>query len=322
MERSNAYLRLAGLLAERAQAEYSSGTTPAEVAELLTMAGIEEVDAESLAWGRQVDLSRDAVHALAAAFRLHEEILGCVLQPVSLELIEFTLRRAQTVFCDPDECAYCDQLVDRTWALSEPAENLGDGEEPVDAYDLCLSALEHLATPVAESGEGDDSPSSPSVISDSQLGDVIAVLPETSRLRVYAFALQELAEATSGQPIGDFAAFARLRSDYLTEAGRAALDAIARAPEGEITSEALVAALGLRDGRALGQVLRSCRRAMHILSEDGHPLSEDPIEMRRPRTGERRFRLRPRALAAWRALLHSDDELLVDEPAGARELEG
>jgi DNA-binding transcriptional ArsR family regulator len=298
MDRENAFLRLAGLLSSRVAEEYRLPQHPEAVTEVLEQeARLARGDAEALAWGSVVDLAPEATTRIAAAFSLHAGLLGCILRPSSWEGIEHVLTHdLRGCFCD-DDCGVCDLIAERSFMLSD--------EESEDPLSVVMDALEHVnpQAPALEDGGPKEE-----LVGEDRFTEVIAILPEASRLRVLAFAYQELAEVTSGHPIGEFAAYARLRRDYLTPLSRAIFDQLADSPEGELTTTDLLKGLGLPDGRALGQLTRSISRSLKTLARDGHPLTEDPLELRRPTPRDRRLRMRPRALSAWRALLRAEAE--------------
>jgi hypothetical protein len=299
MDRDSAFLRLAGVLVEHAADEYRLPRHPEAVMAVLEQeARLTGETAEALAWGRQVELEPEATARIAAAFNLHEGLLGCVLHPSSWEGIEHVLTHdLRGCFCD-EECGVCDLISERSFMLGDE-----EGEDPLE---VVLDALEHVGPPTPAQA-GAPAGADEQLASSERFQEVLAVLPQASRLRVLAFAYQELAEVTSGHPIGEFVAYARLRSDYLTPLSRAIFDHLADAPEGELPAGELVARLGLPDGRALGQLMRSINRSLKSLARDGHPLTEHPLELRRPTPRDRRFRLQPRALSAWRSLLRAAD---------------
>lgn len=298
LNRENAFVRLAGLLAARASAEFGSSTDPSAVAAVLSeRVALDSATAESLVWGRLVEISPETNGRLADALSLHPGLLGCVLLPSSWEGVEHGLREAQRDFCNQD-CGVCDLIAERTFLLDEEGEG--------DPLEVCLDALEHLRAV-------DDAPASADLDEDDRLAEIMNVLPEASRLRVMAFAYQELAEVTSGQPLGQFAAYARLRQDYLTPLSRHLLDCLACSPEGEMTALEIQQQLKV-DGRELSQLIRSVSRSVSRLGGDGYQLHEEPLELRRPRPRDRRLRLRPRALSAWRSLLRAEEEAVAADP--------
>jgi hypothetical protein len=256
---------------------------------LLRQAGIPEQAAEELSWGRVVELPADAAAQLATAFALHEGLLSCVLQPTSEDGLEhMLLHGVSAALCDRD-CPICSSLVERAYALPE-----GSASEAI------LDGLEHLR-PRRRRDDADE------LAGEGRFVEVLRALPDVSRLRVLAFALDELATVTSGRPIGEFAAYARLRNDYLEPKVRLLFDALAAAPAGELGAVELATELEI-DARQLGLLTRSLARSLAALQRDGYSLSEEPLELRETRPHDRRLRLRPRALAAWRALLRAERE--------------
>jgi hypothetical protein len=321
MERDAVFVRLAALLAERVRSQFKAATSPAAVAETLARIGIDGNAARSLAWGQDVELTPKDSEALACGLALHKELLDCVLLSVSDEILEHTLLRAQADFCPASECGYCEMLTNQiAWMLDGSSFDPDEPASEIDWVAIALDALEHLSKPL--SAPAPAAPASKAVvglISEARIAELVAVLPEASKLRVLQFALSELAIVTDGRPIGDFQAIGRLRDVYLTQLGREAFDQLATAPEGELESDELAHLLNLPHRRALGQLLRSVNAAVSQAAIDGFAISEQPLEIRNPRVGERRFRLSPRTLAAWRALLKGEAEAvsLASEDATA-----
>lgn len=325
-------LQLALLLGRRAAYLFKTSTDPDVVAERIAASGVDRAKADALAWSGSADLSPTEIDALAANFCLHRDLLASLFRPVSAEVLASILKEVEDYHLDsPLNCDECEEFGDR---IDVALGNGCVGDHSSLIFDLLghlrvtiNSALEispfeessplfadsdapNLSPPVSTGPAPTPSWLLPSVEDEEfdQLAFIFSSLDPAARARVLAFAYNEKAEALAGRPLGTFAAFARLRSDFLTLQARKALDAIASSPGGEMSLQELVHTLGLEDGRALGQLERSVKASVEALSAAGYHLPDHPLEVIRARPGSSRLRLTPEALRAWQSLLSADAE--------------
>lgn len=314
------FLRLAEVLAVRA---YEEGLVSGEivndrplvrtddvVAALARDPGVAPEKAESLAWGTGAELTPLEIDRLALRFAFHRDVLAAILNPASDDVIVPLLQSVQAGL-NFETCQPCDDLYDRcTLYVSE-----GEEEEPLD--DLLFALLAHVRIivgpiendPIAAVFGDDDTELEDDSADDGEIDDIVRVfsmLPAEARERVLWFAWNEHRDATSGRPLGDFGAHARLRTQYLGQRARAVFELLAQTPQGELTQGELVAALKLKDARALGQLQRSVERSVKALNRDGYALADTPLEVVRPSNGVRVYRLAPSALSAWRSMMNAE----------------
>lgn len=285
------------------------------VAALARDPGVAPEKAESLAWGTGAQLTPLELDRISIRFAFHRDVLAAILNPASDDVM-VPLLEAVREGLNFETCDKCDDLYDRCtlYVGGESEEQLTDLlfallahvrviVGPVEAdpiaqafgdHDLGADELEEVADDSADDGEIDD------------IVRVFSMLPAAARERVLWFAWNEHREATSGRPLGDFGAYARLRTQYLNESARGVFDALAQTPQGELTQGELVAALQLKDARALGQLQRSVERAVKALNQDGYALADTPLEVIRPRNGVRIYRLAAGALSAWRSMMQAE----------------
>src|ERR1035437_2248050 len=191
----------------RARVEEGFGVDP-EDSENLTgfltqICDLEEDDAEALAWGNELPTDRDALGRIAAVFALSPDLFLALCSPMSNEVLHHTIVASTSGELNAGNCPVCDELQERVDEAT-PNDSLLDLEE------LCIELLQHMMVTSAE--DYDDYDDNEMVIPVA-FAAVLSQLSPEARLRVLAYAYQELAQTTDGRHAQVFAAYVRLRAE-------------------------------------------------------------------------------------------------------------
>jgi hypothetical protein len=227
-------------------------------------------EARGIAAAEAVVLSEPALRSLARAFLLSPELLSCLLRPVSGEVLVHTIVAASAGRLDVTNCDMCADLDGRVSAAHS-------NDEHEELLGLCADVLEHTFSFDEPGGELFDEATAEAAMKvalPASLADVLAQLEPAARLRVMAYAYQELAQSTDGRSASSFAAYARLRSG-LAPFVRYALDALSQAPEGMLEWQELAQAMPR--GATLQGILNATQSGVAGLRENGLALSEQPL---------------------------------------------
>lgn len=291
----------ASLLGERALDDYGlANPEPSILSEFIADAVMLDKDsAEALAWGEPADLDSDELDRLSDVFSLHRDLLSCFLRPSSPEVVLHVIRQTSEFELEDSDCPLCQDLFEGASALTAK-------DDMETMLYLCMDILSHLTVDNIANFELESS--SGVIPLANQLDLVVGSLPAEAQLRVLAYAYQELAETTSNQRAAGFAAYAELRSKYLSSLARQVLDLLAASESGSLSVRDIIHSLGLANGRALGQLSRSIDRSMERLRRAGIELPESPLTV----TGRSRnsvYSLSDSARSSWRALIQAETTL-------------
>jgi hypothetical protein len=268
--------------------------------------------ADAIVRSEDVDLDDAEVEQIAYALLLHGDILKCALALPSSEVLHHALMDLVGEE-DSFNVGHCEECA----SLAQRVQGASVSDARGDLLDLCYDILDHVVMDAGRAfepkpGSKEDmalwrDPAMPGEREMPFLASLIpafAQLDEPARLRVLAYAYQELAETTDGASARDLAAFSRLRAKHLPPLARKAFDALAEAPGGTLDAEDLTQALHLPGVQSLRTVAKDAEDAIAAVETGtGHHL-EMPLEVvEGTRT---RFCLNPAACRAWRALSLAD----------------
>jgi hypothetical protein len=290
--------QLLNILGERALQEHG---LPVEQPEALMQLLIEEcgltlTEARAIVAAEAVELAEPTLRALAQTFSLSPELLSCRMRPVSSEVLLHTIVDVAGGQGDINGCDVCADLDRRV----REASSSDDHEELLD---LCSDLLEHTLffQPEDELFDDEAAQEAMEAMVPVSFAEVLMQLDPPARLRVLAYAYQELSQTTDGRGASVFAACARLRGE-LSPLARAALDLLSQASEEEVAFKDLAPALP--KGATPEAIARAISIAVAGLGEVGLALSEDPLTIL---TGPPvSLRLSASARSAWRALMHAE----------------
>lgn len=292
---------LAQLLAARASEDYDlESDEPSVLVDFLVdMCELAPETAEALVWGLGAQPTSEELDCLSNVLTLHRDLLAAVIVPTSEEMLEHILKKVAEESLDPG-CPECEDFAQGIACYRDL-----DADEQAE---LCLEVLDHLNAaceePIPDYGpEPAGQPSRTAL--EENLAKVFASLDDQARMRVLAYAYQELADSLRDPRPQRISAYGHLRRRYLSPLALRVMDRLAASDDGALTAAELVDALDLGNGRALGQVPRSVQRAVRDLRADGHRLEEEPLQVER-RGRATIFRLTPQALETWRELLRAE----------------
>jgi len=295
MNRQDFPQQLLSIISERAVQEHDlPEDNPRALTQFLVdECGLTKTEANAVVGAEGVILEEPALRSLAQMFVMSPELLGCLMRPVSTEVLQHTLVEVVTDL--NDVCDYCSDLIMRVQesSSSDPYGQL---------LQLCADAISHVIFP-SEDDFFDERAANEAIeaMMPSTVAEVLMQLDQAARLRVLAYALQELSQTTDGREASVFAACARLRGE-ISPLARTALDLLSQAPEGEAVFSDL--AQSLPNGASPEVIERALSMGVASLSEVGLALSENPLTvLPGPPV---RLRLSNPACLAWRALMHAE----------------
>lgn len=233
-----------------------------------------------------VILSPEEVSSLANHLGLNGELLNCLLQPTSIEVLRHVCEDLATQL-DIDECDDCCLLYDRIEFLASPTD-------PEELEELACDLLTHInAEPTDDDADR------------QELAEMLAFLSPEAIARIKEIAFSELADQVCEEDeLVD--AYCRLRSKLLTELPRRTLDVLAEAGQ-EIDGRELSERLGMENSRQLSAIPRLIDAAVESARREGLEIVNPLVVSKEG--GVLRYRLGSEAADYWLLAIHASESL-------------